>query len=59
MARTPTTEQNGYIAYRQLRLMGADHSFRGAEPTLLKRIAGWMKKHAAGVVVPTAVVSTK
>jgi hypothetical protein len=46
MARLPTTEQNGYIAYRQLELMGADYRFRGAEPTLVKRVAGWLKKHA-------------
>jgi len=57
MARLPTTEQNGYIAYRQLELMGADHSFRGAEATLLKRVAGWLKKNAAGVAVPAAVIN--
>ncbi len=51
MARLPTTEQNGYIAYRQLELMGADHQYRGAEQTLLKRIAGWLRKHAVGVAV--------
>lgn len=51
MARLPTTEQNGYIAYRQLVLTGADHRFRGAEATLLKRIAGWLRKHA-GVTLP-------
>jgi Protein of unknown function (DUF3530) len=45
-ARLLSTEHNGYIAYRQLELMGADHSFRGDEPTLIKRIAGWLKKHS-------------
>ena len=39
-------ERNGYIAYRQLKIMGADHSFRGAEETLIKRITGWLKKHS-------------
>lgn len=45
-ARLPSEERNGYIAYRQLELMGADHLFRGAEPTLIKRIVGWLKKYA-------------
>ena len=47
-ARLLSTDRNGYIAYRQLELMGADHSFRGAEPTLIKRIMGWLKKHSEG-----------
>ena len=47
-ARLLSTDRNGYIAYRQLKLMGADHSFRGAEPTLIKRIMGWLKKHSEG-----------
>ena len=47
-ARLLSTDHNGYIAYRQLELMGADHSFRGAEPTLIKRIMGWLKKHSEG-----------
>ena len=41
-----TTDHNSYIAYRQLKLMGADHTFRGAEPTLIKRVEGWLKKHS-------------
>jgi pimeloyl-ACP methyl ester carboxylesterase len=45
-ARLLATDHNGYIAYRQLEIMGADHTFRGAEPTLIKRIAGWLKKHS-------------
>ena len=45
-ARLLSTNHNGYIAYRQLELIGADHSFRGAEPTLIKRIIGWLKKHS-------------
>jgi len=43
-----STDHNGYIAYRQLELMGADHSFRAAEPTLIKRIMGWLKTHSEG-----------
>jgi len=45
-ARLLTTNHNGYIGYRQVILTGADHSFRGAGATLIKRIAGWLKKHA-------------
>ena len=45
-ARLLTTDHNGYIAYRQVVLAGADHSFRGAEETLIKRITGWLKKHS-------------
>jgi pimeloyl-ACP methyl ester carboxylesterase len=47
-ARHLSTNHNGYIAYRQLELMGADHTFRAAEPTLIKRIMGWLKKHSEG-----------
>ena len=57
MARLPTTEQNGYIAYRQLKLMGADHMFRGADDTLVKRVAGWLKKHANAVESPVETVN--
>jgi len=39
-----TKGQNAHIAYRQLELPGADYRFRGTEPTLLKRVAGWLKK---------------
>lgn len=42
--RLVTTDHNGKIAYLQLKLMGADHTFRGAEPTLIKRVEGWLKK---------------
>lgn len=57
MALPPATELNGYIAYRQLELMGADHLFRGAEPALLKRVEGWLKKHAAGLALPAAALN--
>ena len=45
-ARLVTTDHNGYVAYRQLKLMGPDDTFRGAEPTLIKRVEGWLKKHS-------------
>lgn len=47
-ARLLSSNRNGYIAYRQMELMGADHSFRGDESTLIRRIKGWLKKQAAG-----------
>lgn len=47
-ARLLSTNRNGYIAYRQMELMGADHSFRGDESTLIRRIKGWLKKQASG-----------
>jgi len=53
-ARLLTTEHNGYIAYRQLELMGADHTFRGAEPRLIKRITGWLKKQSDAATHNTA-----
>ena len=50
-ARIPMSEQSGYIAYRQIEVTGADHYFTGSDPSLIKRIAGWLKKHAAGAAV--------
>lgn len=51
----PSTEQKDLIVYSQLQVMGADYRFRGAEQTLLSRIAGWLKKHA--VAPPAAGVA--
>ncbi len=50
-ARIPMSEQSGYIAYRQIEITGADHNFTGSEALLIKRITGWLKKHAAGAAV--------
>jgi pimeloyl-ACP methyl ester carboxylesterase len=57
-ARELTTEHNGYIAYRQLEISGADHSFRGAEPTLIRRIRGWLKKQSAAIGIAGATVGS-
>lgn len=47
-------EQDAYIAYRQFQVAGADHRFRGAEVTLLNRVAGWLKNHADAAVASDA-----
>ena len=36
------------ITYRQHRLEGADHQFRGYEKQLLKRVVGWLRRYADG-----------
>lgn len=41
----------GYIAYRQIKVEGADHDFSGADKILTKRIIGWLERHAKGVAV--------
>jgi pimeloyl-ACP methyl ester carboxylesterase len=41
----------GFIAYRKFQITGANHSFRGQERILSKRIIGWLKHHASGVSV--------
>jgi len=43
-------ERHDHIAFRQFQVAGADHRFRGAEPTLLRRIAGWLKSQAGPVL---------
>lgn len=51
-ARIPVSEQSRYIAYRQMEMAGADHFFTAYDHILTKCIAGWLHKHAAGVVLP-------
>lgn len=46
------SKRHGLIAYRQLRITGADHSFIGYEPVLIKRVIGWLKHHAGGITMP-------
>ncbi len=49
MATEPGNKRPGYVAYRQVVIPGADHSFRGAESMLSKRILGWLMRNAKGV----------
>ena len=47
-AQSPFTKRSGYIAYRQVKIPGADHYFTTMENSLIKRIRGWLSKHVAG-----------
>ena len=38
-------------AFFQWKIEGADHYFRGAEKLMIKRLRGWLKKHAEGMEV--------
>lgn len=51
---SPPPDDKAELAYRQMELPGADHFFTGGETTLVKRIAGWLKKHAAARAVNAA-----
>lgn len=54
LARTSPDEKAGSISYRQIVIPGADHSFKGQENMLVKRIRGWLQRHAAGKKVKLA-----
>ena len=51
MATSVTQNRSGYIAYRQIRIIGANHDFSGAEQILAKRITGWLERNAKGVAI--------
>ena len=46
IARTFSQESARQISYRQHRLEGADHQFRGYEKQLLSRVVGWLRRYA-------------
>jgi len=50
--------QQAYLGYEQSMLMGADHSFRGDESLLIRRIAGWLRKHSANGASNAAINKT-
>lgn len=50
-ATEPGNKTQGYIAYRQVVIPGANHTYRGVEPILIKRIRGWLMRHAKGVSI--------
>ncbi|MFQ5468845.1 MAG: DUF3530 family protein [Gammaproteobacteria bacterium] len=52
-AKTGVEQKAGYIAYRRFEITGADHSFKGFENILSKRVIGWLKKHAGGIAINT------
>jgi hypothetical protein len=41
----------GYDKYKQIHIIGADYTFRGAEQTLISRIRGWLTKLAPSMEV--------
>lgn len=52
-ATEPGKGTQGYIIYRQLEVMGANHSFTGFDDLLVKRIEGWLQRHARGTTIHT------
>lgn len=51
IAKSSTQKSQGYISFRQIRIDGASHDFRGAEFMLTRRIIGWLERHAKGVAI--------
>lgn len=51
VAQSPFNEKAGFIAYRQIVIAGADAAFVGQEENLVKRIVGWLRRHATGATV--------
>ncbi len=49
IARNFNSESALQISYRQHRIEGADHQFRGYEKQLLNRVVGWLRRYA-GIV---------
>lgn len=54
-ANLATAAQQKYSGYEQLQLMGADHLFRGDESLLIRRVAGWLRKHSSDSASDTAI----
>lgn len=48
IARSFNQESAAKLSYRQHRLEGADHQFRGYEKQLLNRVVGWLRRYAGG-----------
>lgn len=47
-ANRPGTNSAGFVSFRQIKIDGADRLFTHQEDTLIKRIRGWLKRHAPG-----------
>ena len=50
-AESVQTRRAGYIAFRQIMIVGANAEYSGTEKQLVKRIVGWLKQHAGGIAV--------
>lgn len=53
MATEPLNKIRGYIMYRQVKLSGADHGYTAYTTPLVKRILGWLDRHASGTTMNT------
>lgn len=53
-ARQAAAQLANNPAYRQQRIMGADHFFRGQDGLLVKRVASWLTRYAPGTQLPAA-----
>lgn len=42
---------SGYIAFRQVKIEGADHYFSGHQHVLTKRVLGWLDRHTKGIIL--------
>jgi hypothetical protein len=49
----------GHDKYRQIHIIGADYTFRGAEQTLISRIQAWLTRLAPSMEVPFAPVAAQ
>ncbi|MFO7602495.1 MAG: DUF3530 family protein [Gammaproteobacteria bacterium] len=49
--RASAAKRAGNTAYSQVEVPGANHFFNGQGDTLVKRVRGWLAKHAAGTEI--------
>lgn len=47
-ANRPNSKTAGFVSFRQIKIEGANHFFNHQEDDLIKRIRGWLKRHAPG-----------
>ncbi len=51
VATSANSKIQGYIAFRQIQITGANHTFTGHQGTLVKRVLGWLDRHTKGIAV--------
>jgi pimeloyl-ACP methyl ester carboxylesterase len=54
LSKTANNNVQGYIAYRQIEIEGADHNFSSQGESLSKRVLGWLERHLKGVAITPA-----
>lgn len=47
-ANRPNSKTAGFVSFRQFKIEGANHFFTHQEDDLIKRIRGWLNRHAPG-----------